>query len=124
LADSEFDRDGKSHRQERSNLYCLQQPGHPRLSLKPLRPNEFFQRLGGWMARGRSTTSVIEAREDIRWLSKDAHCPLSQVNLDRLWRTMDKRSLTERDICTKFVLPALEHAGWDGMLQVREEGVD
>ncbi|MFG1271670.1 EcoAI/FtnUII family type I restriction enzme subunit R [Xanthobacter flavus] len=34
---------------------------------------------------------------------------------------MDKRSLTERDICTKFILPAVRRAGWDEMLQVREE---
>jgi type I restriction enzyme R subunit len=34
---------------------------------------------------------------------------------------MDKRSLTERDICTKFILPAIRKAGWDEMLQVREE---
>src|SRR3954451_15929880 len=34
---------------------------------------------------------------------------------------MDKRSLTERDICTKFILPAVKRAGWDEMLQVREE---
>jgi hypothetical protein len=34
--------------------------------------------------------------------------------------TMDKRNLTERDI-TKFILPAVKHAGWDEMLQVREE---
>ncbi|WP_426129712.1 EcoAI/FtnUII family type I restriction enzme subunit R [Pararhizobium sp. PWRC1-1] len=34
---------------------------------------------------------------------------------------MDKRSLTERDICTKFILPAVKQAGWDMMLQVREE---
>jgi type I restriction enzyme, R subunit len=34
---------------------------------------------------------------------------------------MDKRSLTERDICTKYILPAVHKAGWDPMLQVREE---
>lgn len=34
---------------------------------------------------------------------------------------MDKRGLTERDICTKFILPAIKSAGWDEMLQVREE---
>ena len=34
---------------------------------------------------------------------------------------MDKRSLTERDICTKFILPAIKRAGWDEMEQVREE---
>ncbi len=34
---------------------------------------------------------------------------------------MDKRDLSERDICTKFITPALERAGWDLLLQVREE---
>ncbi len=34
---------------------------------------------------------------------------------------MDKRSLTERDICTKFITPALRKAGWDEMVQIREE---
>jgi len=34
---------------------------------------------------------------------------------------MDKRALTERDICTKFILPAIKRAGWDEMVQVREE---
>ncbi|KJS38439.1 MAG: restriction endonuclease [Rhodospirillaceae bacterium BRH_c57] len=34
---------------------------------------------------------------------------------------MDKTRLSERDICTKFITPALQQAGWDLMLQVREE---
>jgi type I restriction enzyme, R subunit len=34
---------------------------------------------------------------------------------------VDRRSLTERDICTKFITPALRKAGWDEMLQIREE---
>ena len=34
---------------------------------------------------------------------------------------MDKSLLTERDICTKFITPALERAGWDIGTQVREE---
>ena len=34
---------------------------------------------------------------------------------------MDKRSLSERDICTKFITPALRKAGWDEMMQIREE---
>ena len=34
---------------------------------------------------------------------------------------MDKRSLSERDICTKFITPALLKAGWDEMTQIREE---
>jgi type I restriction enzyme R subunit len=31
------------------------------------------------------------------------------------------QSLSERDICTKFILPAVKRAGWDEMVQVREE---
>jgi type I restriction enzyme R subunit len=34
---------------------------------------------------------------------------------------MNKKKLTERDICTKFITPALERAGWDLFTQVREE---
>ncbi|WP_108447037.1 EcoAI/FtnUII family type I restriction enzme subunit R [Halomonas denitrificans] len=34
---------------------------------------------------------------------------------------MDKKALSERDICTKFITPALERAGWDIQSQVREE---
>lgn len=32
-----------------------------------------------------------------------------------------KNELSERDICTKFITPALEQAGWDLQRQVREE---
>jgi len=34
---------------------------------------------------------------------------------------MNKKELSERDICTKFITPALRQAGWDEMLQIREE---
>jgi type I restriction enzyme R subunit len=34
---------------------------------------------------------------------------------------VDKKHLTERDICTKFITPSLEQAGWDVHRQVREE---
>src|SRR4030081_154689 len=34
---------------------------------------------------------------------------------------MDKRTLSERDICTKFITPALRRAGWDEMSQLRAE---
>jgi len=34
---------------------------------------------------------------------------------------MDKKSLSERDICTKFITPAIKQAGWDIEKQVREE---
>ncbi len=34
---------------------------------------------------------------------------------------MDKKSLSERDICTKFITPAIEKAGWDRLTQLLEE---
>ena len=34
---------------------------------------------------------------------------------------MDKKQLTERDICTKYITPALEQSGWDIQNQVQEE---
>jgi len=33
---------------------------------------------------------------------------------------VDKKQLSERDICSKFILPAVKRAGWDEMAQVRE----
>lgn len=34
---------------------------------------------------------------------------------------LDKTSLSERDICTKFITPALQEAGWDLLSQIREQ---
>jgi type I restriction enzyme R subunit len=34
---------------------------------------------------------------------------------------MNKKQLSERDICTKFITPALRQAGWNEMTQLREE---
>ena len=34
---------------------------------------------------------------------------------------VDKKSLSERDICTKYITPALVRAGWDLRSQIREE---
>lgn len=34
---------------------------------------------------------------------------------------MNKKQLSERDICTKFIVPAITSAGWDIQDQVREE---
>jgi AAA+ superfamily predicted ATPase len=45
------------------------------------------------------------------------------LDLNRFSRLfiMYKKSLSERDICTKFITPALKKAGWDIQKQVREE---
>jgi len=34
---------------------------------------------------------------------------------------IDKKTLSERDICTKFNTPALEKAKWDKLTQILEE---
>ena len=34
---------------------------------------------------------------------------------------MNKKDLSERDICTKFITAAVNPAGWDEMSQIREE---
>ena len=34
---------------------------------------------------------------------------------------IDKKSLSERDICTKFITPAIGQANWDVQMQMREE---
>ena len=34
---------------------------------------------------------------------------------------MNKKFLSERDICTKFITPAISAAGWDIHSQIREE---
>ena len=34
---------------------------------------------------------------------------------------MNKKDLSERDVCSKFIGPAIKRAGWDGMMQIREE---
>ena len=34
---------------------------------------------------------------------------------------MSKKDLSERDICTKYIIPALKAAGWDIQKQIREE---
>jgi type I restriction enzyme, R subunit len=35
---------------------------------------------------------------------------------------MNKKELSERDICTKFITPALRRAGWDEQGQLRGRG--
>jgi type I restriction enzyme R subunit len=34
---------------------------------------------------------------------------------------LDRKSLSERDICTKFITPAVKNAGWDELAQIREQ---
>jgi type I restriction enzyme, R subunit len=47
------------------------------------------------------------------WLRKK-RAPISDV-------AINKRDLSERDICSKFIGPAVKRAGWDGIMQIREE---
>jgi type I restriction enzyme, R subunit len=34
---------------------------------------------------------------------------------------MNKKDLSEQDICTKFITPAVKRAGWDILSQIREQ---
>jgi type I restriction enzyme, R subunit len=34
---------------------------------------------------------------------------------------VNKKDLSERDICSMFIGPAVKRTGWDGMMQIREE---
>ena len=34
---------------------------------------------------------------------------------------MNKKNLSERDICNKFITPAVKDAGWDVLSQIREQ---
>jgi type I site-specific restriction endonuclease len=34
---------------------------------------------------------------------------------------VNKKALSEQDICTKFITPALKQAGWDEFSRIREE---
>ena len=34
---------------------------------------------------------------------------------------MDKKALNEREICSKYISPPVERAGWNPMAQIREE---
>ena len=38
-----------------------------------------------------------------------------------LQQSIDKRGLSERDICTKFIAPAIASSGWSLLTQIREE---
>jgi type I restriction enzyme R subunit len=33
----------------------------------------------------------------------------------------EQKDLSERDICSKYIGPAVKRAGWDGMMQIRAE---
>jgi type I restriction enzyme R subunit len=35
--------------------------------------------------------------------------------------TKNKKRLSEADIISKFIMPAVEKAGWDSMTQIRQE---
>ena len=50
-----------------------------------------------------------------------AHVEFLETKRQRALNIMNKKSLSERDICTKFITPNLVEAGWDLDTQVREE---
>jgi hypothetical protein len=71
--------------------------------------------LQGSDSAGLHSTATYADWEYPDWLS------LPPMDIKKAVIGMDKRSLSERDICTKFITPALRKAGWDEMLQISEE---
>ncbi len=59
--------------------------------------------------------STVETGDRRRWLVE------AQKGKTRGYCRVDKKLLSERDICTKFITPAVVGAGWDAMSQLREE---
>ena len=55
------------------------------------------------------------------YLPDDLHTKYKSLNLSVIIAVMDKKSLSERDICTKFITPAIEKSGWNRLTQLREE---
>jgi len=53
-------------------------------------------------------------------MQKDNNTPQVFCTIRFLFREM-KKDLSERDICTKFITPAIKKAGWDDLSQIREE---
>ena len=47
---------------------------------------------------------------------------ISQLNKSIYRKFMNKKDLSERDICSKYITPALQQSGWDLMDQVLEVG--
>ena len=43
------------------------------------------------------------------------------IDFQNKTKLMDKRNLSERDVCTKYITPAIENAGWNKLTQFREE---
>ena len=52
------------------------------------------------------------------WLRVPIVAPFSPIMTSS---DMNKKQLSERDICTKFITPSLRQSGWDEMTQLREE---
>jgi hypothetical protein len=59
----------------------------------------------------RSVSTLLHSNEALLFQVPGANSP----------QPMNKQALSERDICTKFITPAVKRAGWDEMTQIREE---
>ena len=106
------------------NVYCT--PTHL-VGIRAARGGTSVDR-GPRSPRGLTAATDREGRRPSPWPAPHAPLPLASDHANpptRLGRgsadPMDKSSLSERDICTKFITPAVRQAGWDEMPQIREE---
>ena len=67
-------------------------------------------------ARRARWCGTLRLRDDLELRQR----PLRRAD-PRVGKPDEQGGLTERDICTKFITPAVKQAGWDEMSQVREE---
>lgn len=81
-------------------------------SNKPFRPSS---------KRSRRRRASRSRRSGADSFSSPSGRAVGRSTLGDALATVDKRTLSERDICTKFITPAVRRAGWDEMSQIREE---
>src|SRR3546814_11305631 len=81
-------------------------------------------RISDWSADVCSSDLLLLAQDILRAFST-VRLDIGAISLygsgEGRARMIDKKPLSERDICTKFISPAVKNAGWDEMTQVREE---
>src|SRR3546814_14180526 len=81
-------------------------------------------RISDWSADVCSSDLLLLAQDILRAFST-VRLDIGAISLygsgEGRARMIDKKPLSEHDICTKFISPAVKNAGWDEMTQFGEE---
>ena len=89
----------------------------------PAGPEVFAAQAGA--RRASRASSICTPDPKIRLPALEPSAPTRRIAFHRPFMglpsmAVDKKALSERDICTKFITPALAKAGWDVQSQIRE----